>query len=81
MHQCQEQEQLHELQAHKLVEEAKEYLHSRDPRELADLMELMDELLKYHGISIDQLRTMQMEKREERGGYENRIVLDWIREE
>lgn len=81
MHQCENREKFHGLLAHKLVEEAREYLYSKDPNELADIMELVDELLRYHGTSLDQLRSMQMEKRESRGGYENRIVLDWIREE
>jgi predicted house-cleaning noncanonical NTP pyrophosphatase (MazG superfamily) len=72
---------LHELQANKLVEEAKEYRQSNSAEELADILELIDELLSFHNISFDQLRVMQKEKRTERGGYEDRVVLDWIREE
>ena len=65
----------------KLVEEAQELLDTDDRqsllRELADVMEVVDSLLKATGLTISALREEQRRKREERGGFERRLSLIW----
>ncbi len=65
----------------KLVEEAQELLDTDDResllRELADVMEVVDSLLKATGLSISALREEQRRRREERGGFERRLCLIW----
>lgn len=65
----------------KLLEEACE---ARDApldqlkEELADLYELLDALVDAYGWSEAEVRQIQMEKRQERGGFERRVFLDWV---
>ena len=65
----------------KLVEEAQELLDTDDRegllRELADVMEVVDSLLKATGLTISALREEQRRKREDRGGFERRLSLIW----
>ena len=65
----------------KLVEEAQELLDTDDResllRELADVMEVVDSLLKATGLTISALREEQRRRREERGGFERRLCLIW----
>jgi predicted house-cleaning noncanonical NTP pyrophosphatase (MazG superfamily) len=57
----------------KLQEEAAEFAMAGSPEELADVMEVVDALCKlpeYKEVSL-----LQTKKREERGGFEQRIIL------
>lgn len=44
--------------------------------ELADLLEIIDALIPLLGKSAEDIRTLQKEKREKRGGFEKRILMD-----
>ena len=59
----------------KLSEELDEYLADRSLEEMADLLEVMHGILYLKGISWDELETVRLKKREERGGFEQRILL------
>jgi predicted house-cleaning noncanonical NTP pyrophosphatase (MazG superfamily) len=62
----------------KLVEEAQEAADARDLiGELADLYEVMDALIKVYGIDPDAIAAEQRRKRDERGGFSQRIRLLW----
>ncbi|MEO8286529.1 MAG: nucleoside triphosphate pyrophosphohydrolase [Chloroflexota bacterium] len=68
----------------KLVEEALEALSARgDARhdaivsELADVYEVLDAILVALQIDPDMLRTQQQEKRQNSGGFQERIFLLW----
>ncbi len=63
------------LQA-KLVEEMDEYLKSEEVEELADLLEVIHALTALQGTPREQLQLIQTKKREERGGFEKKIILD-----
>lgn len=63
----------------KLIEEMEEYLQSETPEELADILEVIHTLSALHAVPKEQLQLMQTTKREERGGFENRIILDETR--
>ncbi len=57
----------------KLTEEIKEFITEEDPEELADVMEVIDAIKKLpEYVNVDEL---QKKKREERGGFDGRIIL------
>ena len=62
----------------KIEEEANEVANAKNKKhlaeELCDVMEIIDEILKLNNWSLDQIRGIQDEKREERGGFKKRIV-------
>ena len=59
----------------KLTEELAEYQESKSLEELADLLEVMGAVVKARGYTWDELTTVRKKKREERGGFEKRILL------
>jgi len=63
----------------KLIEEVNEYLESGSPEELADILEVIHSLTALDGVSREQLQLIQTKKRDERGGFTQRIVLDETR--
>ncbi len=63
----------------KLTEEVNEYLDSGDIEELADILEVIHSLTALDGLPREQLKLIQTKKRQERGGFEKRIVLDQTR--
>lgn len=64
--------------AEKLVEEAREYRESQDTGELADVLAVVEALCEYRGIDADRLDALRLEKAEERGRFEQRIVLERV---
>jgi predicted house-cleaning noncanonical NTP pyrophosphatase (MazG superfamily) len=62
----------------KLIEEAREASSASGDDlipELADLHEVLDALLRAYGISDETVQTTQMRRREERGGFDERVRL------
>ena len=66
-----------ELLAAKLREETEEYLESRKPEELADILEVLLHLSRIHGLAAGELEEIRREKSRARGGFENRIVMNF----
>ena len=64
----------------KLNEELAEYQESKSLEELADLLEVMEAVVKARGYTWDSLRAIQEKKREARGGFEKRILLKEVYE-
>ena len=65
----------------KLVEEAQEAAQSRAAdlaSELADLYEVMDAILVAWDIQKEEVRSIQANRRELRGGFERRLKLLWV---
>lgn len=62
----------------KLQEEVSEYLEAKNLEELADVMEVLFGLAQNLGYSEDDLIRKWEEKREERGGFREGIVLDRV---
>lgn len=62
--------------AQKLVEEAMEYSQSKDPMELADLLEVVRSLCGVHRTTFQRLDRMRAAKARERGSFSRRIILD-----
>lgn len=59
----------------KLNEELAEYQSSKSMEELADLLEVMEAVVKARGFSWSDLVAIQNSKRVERGGFEKRLLL------
>lgn len=59
----------------KLCEELAEYQKDKNAEELADLLEVIYAVAKARGISMEDLQRVREEKRERRGGFEEKIFL------
>lgn len=59
----------------KLEEEVGEYLEDGSLEELADILEVIEAIVKHKGLSMDQLEKLKQEKKKERGGFEKGIRL------
>jgi predicted house-cleaning noncanonical NTP pyrophosphatase (MazG superfamily) len=59
----------------KLHEEVNEFIEDKNLDELADIMEVVFGLAKNSGYSEEDLNRKRDEKKEERGGFEEGIVL------
>lgn len=59
----------------KLGEELAEYLESKEVEELADLLEVIYRITELRGFSKEALESLRLKKRQERGGFENNLVL------
>jgi len=60
---------------HKLTEEVAEYFEDYDIEELADIMEVIYALVKYKGLSVDEFEKVRRKKFDERGGFNDRVLL------
>ena len=59
----------------KLNEELAEYQESKSLEELADLLEVMQAVVKARGWTWEQLEQVRQEKADKRGGFEKKILL------
>ncbi|WP_207586455.1 nucleoside triphosphate pyrophosphohydrolase [Halomontanus rarus] len=62
----------------KLLEEAAEFDESGELAELADVLEVIDAILAFDDTSRDELDERRREKRADRGGFDERIVLERV---
>lgn len=62
----------------KLNEELAEYQESKSLEELADLLEVMEATVIARGYTWEQLLQVRDEKRDQRGGFANRILLQEV---
>lgn len=67
--------------AAKLLEEAREFDESREFEELADVLEVVDAILEAQDRSHESIERQRREKRAERGGFEERIVLERVEDD
>lgn len=60
----------------KLLEEANEFISSKNPEELADILEVIHALAANQNSSMDEIEKLRIQKKQERGGFLQRIILD-----
>ena len=65
------------LLADKLTEEVAEFLERREPGELADILEVVNQLGREAGLTPAALEKLRREKAAIRGGFDRRIVMDF----
>lgn len=63
------------LLGQKLSEEVQEYRDSKNPEELADILEVLMAIAAQKNLSWDEIERLRQEKRAERGGFEGRTYL------
>ena len=65
----------------KVTEEARGLLNAKNDQEileeLADVMDVLDEILKIKNISREQLELQQKNNFEKKGGFSKRLFLSW----
>ena len=73
--------------AAKLIEEGKEVAEAISGndrieiiKELADLSEVFETLIDVLDIKIDEIREIQLQRKNTRGGFSERLWLDWVEE-
>lgn len=59
----------------KLIEEAHEFIEENAVEELADIMEVIQSIMRAKNISYEELKKVQALKREQKGGFYNRVYL------
>jgi predicted house-cleaning noncanonical NTP pyrophosphatase (MazG superfamily) len=59
----------------KISEEVAEYLEEYSVEELADIVEVVYALVKHKGLSLQEFEQIRLKKREERGGFDEKISL------
>ncbi|NLP48125.1 MAG: nucleoside triphosphate pyrophosphohydrolase [Clostridiales bacterium] len=64
----------------KLEEELAEYKEEKDLEELADLLEVIYALAVARGSSKEKLEEIRLKKVEERGTFENKLLLKEVKE-
>lgn len=62
----------------KLLEEVKEFLEAENIEELADIFEVIEAIIKHHKFNKDEIRKVQTNKKETRGGFEKRLVMEKV---
>lgn len=60
----------------KFLEEWQEYLENGSSDELADILEVVEALGLLAGDSFENLIEKKLKKKEERGGFEKKIILE-----
>lgn len=59
----------------KLTEEYQEFMKNHDIEELADMLEVIYAIAKHKGVSLDDLERIRLQKRKERGGFDDKVIL------
>ena len=69
------EEEFWERLKEKLKEEIEEFLENEKIEELADILQVIYEIAKLKGISLEELEAVRKRKEKERGGFNKRIIL------
>lgn len=64
----------------KLGEELQEYLATQGVEELADLVEVVCAIVEFKGLTWEQFERIRLGKREDRGGFSQRLYLGHVSE-
>ncbi len=62
----------------KLNEEVAEYQDDKNLEEMADILEVLRALCTAKGCTLEDLEDLRKQKAKERGGFNNRIYLEYV---
>lgn len=62
----------------KLNEEVAEYQEDKNIEEMADVLEVLQAICLARGYTLDQLEEVRAKKAEERGGFKEKIFLEYV---
>lgn len=62
----------------KLDEEVQEYREDKELQELGDILEVVHALRQHHGVSREELEQLRESKADERGRFDEGIVLERV---
>lgn len=65
----------------KLLEEVHEFIEENAEEELADIMEVLENIVKVKNINWEDVKKIQEEKRRKKGGFIDKIYLEYVEEE
>lgn len=65
----------------KLLEELEEFKANPSEKELADVLEVIHALCEAHGFDLEKVEEEREKKKQERGGFAERLVLEKVVEE
>ena len=65
----------------KVIEEAHEFIEENSVEELGDLMEVISTIMKIKNITTKDVRKAMEEKRDKKGGFNNKIYLNDVEQE
>ncbi len=60
----------------KLKEEVAEFLKEESKEELADILEVIDSICDFKNFNKEELEDIKIKKKNERGGFRDRIIWD-----
>jgi predicted house-cleaning noncanonical NTP pyrophosphatase (MazG superfamily) len=60
----------------KFIEEFEEFKKTPCIEEYIDIIEVLEAMAKFHNIDLMSMRVKKRMKRQSRGGFDNRIILD-----
>lgn len=62
----------------KLNEEVTEYQADKNLEEMADVLEVLQSICLARGYSLEELEDMRAKKAEERGGFKDKVFLEYV---
>lgn len=60
----------------KLGEEVEEFAESREKKEIADILEVIESICRLKGWTNEEIRQLKKQRAESRGGFRERIILE-----
>lgn len=79
IHIAEEKEYISKLLS-KLNEETLEFLENPCEEEIADILEVIDAIIKYYNFSSEKINKIKIEKGNSRGKFNKRIILEKVKE-
>jgi len=63
----------------KLTEEINEFKETPNAEELADILEVLNAIAKFHEIDSKKIKEIKFKKKNDRGAFHSRIILESIK--
>lgn len=73
-----DREQYAILLRNKLQEEVNEYLQDENREELADILEVIDAIIRLKGFTKEEVLVIKEQKKFEKGGFEKQILMEYM---